>query len=236
MKRLICIALLLCGLYQLTAQTTDNPAIARIREMTGTVEIKPPGSTAWIPASTERELSRDTLLSTGFKSTAVLILGNSTIIVRPLTRLSLAEIIVLENTEQVSLNLRSGRVRAEINPPPGNKTDFSVKGPTVTASVRGTIFEFDTINLRVWEGTVNLTLHQTGKAVPQTTPVRAGESSFVDTFTGTVAAPLEVYRSNLSPRAPAGRDETAGVITPPGGSGVQAEPDGTLVITVELKE
>jgi hypothetical protein len=175
---------LISGLFPLFAQTRD----ASIKEMTGTVELKLPDAADWIPAKTGDAVSAKTLISTGFKSFAVLAISESVITVRPLTRLSLEELTALDTTEQVSLSLRAGRIRAEVTPPAGGKTDFTVRGPTVTASVRGTAFDFDTVNLRVSEGTVMLASSAPGVPV-RPVPVSAGQSSYMDTASGKVMNP-----------------------------------------------
>lgn len=166
---------------------------AFIREFTGTVEVRALGS-AWTPAETGQRISGDTEISTGFKSTALIVLGNSTLTVRPLTRLSLEELQNRLGNEEVHLYLQSGRVRAEVTPPRGGKIDFTVRSPSVTASVRGTSFDFDGVNLWVDEGVVRFT-GSDGLAVY----VRAGHSSISDPETGRTAGMMEQTRTALAP-------------------------------------
>ncbi|MDR2663345.1 MAG: FecR family protein [Treponema sp.] len=129
---------------------------AVIREIAGTVELKAPGSAEWRPARQGQSITRNTLVSTGFKSIALIALGNSTLTVQPLTRLSLEELIRAEENEKVEINLRAGRIRADVKPPVGGgTTGFTVRSPTATASVRGTVFEFNGIRLSVDEGRVH---------------------------------------------------------------------------------
>jgi hypothetical protein len=129
---------------------------AAIRECTGTVEVKFPGG-EWIPAQAGMVLDSQTMISTGFKSNAVLTLSQSTLMVRPLTRLSLEELTSLAENEQVGLNLRAGRVRVDVVPPRDGTIDFKIISPMATASVRGTQFEFDAVNLTVLNGSVAYT-------------------------------------------------------------------------------
>jgi hypothetical protein len=179
-----------------------------IREITGTVEVKAPGSSAWVQATVGMELAQETSISTGFKGTAVVAMGNSRITVKPMTRLTLEEIIsTAGGNEQVDLFLQSGRVRAEVTPPSGGKTDFTVRSPTVTASVRGTLFEFDTINLNVIEGRV-LFFSTTGSL----TPVRAGETSTVGEQTYLVTPPHEVGALTFMPELPPGTEAGGRII------------------------
>ncbi|MDR2371334.1 MAG: FecR domain-containing protein [Treponema sp.] len=177
---------------------------AVLRETMGTVEIKAPGSEEWIPARAGDVLAKNGSLSTGFKSTALLSLGNSTITVRPLTRLSLDELVRVQGTEQVEIRLRAGRVRAEISPPENGRVNFSVRSPSATASVRGTVFEFDGVNLDVMDSTVELA-GRSGKPVI----VDAGGSSYIDETTGRAAPPLEIAAAELVPDLPAGSDSGA---------------------------
>jgi hypothetical protein len=174
---------------------------AVIRETTGTVEIKAPGSSEWISARAGDILAKNGSISTGFKSTALLSLGNSTITVRPLTRLSLDELSRAQGTEQVELRLRAGRIRAEISSPEGGRVNFAVRSPSATASVRGTIFEFDGVNLDVTDSTVELA-GRSGKPVI----VDAGGKSYVDETSGQAASPMEIAAADLVPDLPLGSD------------------------------
>jgi hypothetical protein len=174
---------------------------AVIREASGTVEVKAPGMTEWKAAAIGQTLDKASLISTGFRSTALIGIGNSTITVRPLTRLSLEEIAVKQNEEQVTLNLRAGRVRAEVRPPTGGKTDFTVRSPIATASVRGTVFEFDGTRLSVEEGRV----HLGGESVTGAY-IGSGHATAVDTGTGRTTTTAEAVKETLTPALPAGMD------------------------------
>jgi hypothetical protein len=129
---------------------------AVIRDCSGLVEIRPRGAT-WITAAVGMTLEGSTQISTGFKSSAILIMGNSTILVRALTRVNLEDLVRQGTDETVSMELRAGRIRAEVAPPSGGKITFTVNSPQATNSVRGTQFEFDAINLVVYNGVVAYT-------------------------------------------------------------------------------
>jgi hypothetical protein len=68
------------------------------------------------------------------------------LLVQPLTRLTLDELIRRGDRNTAGITLRSGRVRAEVTPP-SEETDFTVRTPSATASVRGDIYEEDGIYL-----------------------------------------------------------------------------------------
>jgi hypothetical protein len=147
---------------------------------------------------------------------SVISLGSSFLTVRPLTRLSLEEIIQNQDGEQVNLYLQTGRVRATVNPPSGGTVDFTVRSPSVTASVRGTSFDFDTENIRVEEGRVQYFLAN-GRRVY----VNEGERSYVDEANNRVASPFEAAREDVAPGLPPGSGsgypagDNAPVVTPP---------------------
>jgi hypothetical protein len=68
--------------------------------------------------------------------------------------------------------------------------------------VRGTVFEFDAINLKVYEGTVVLRGND-GMEIP----VPVGATSHVDPY-GKVFDPIESRRQALTPPAPVGADSS----------------------------
>jgi hypothetical protein len=124
-------------------------------EVNGKVEYQSPGKD-WKPAKLGDSLGAGTIVSTGFKSTALLKLGATTISVKPITRLTLEELIKTEGGTQTKLYLLAGRVKADVPKQAGQTIDFKVKSPNATASVRGTSFEFDGVNLIVDRGSVQL--------------------------------------------------------------------------------
>jgi hypothetical protein len=192
--KITAIMLLVMGASLLYAQEGG----AYITDITGTVEVKAPGAAEWRAAEAGESITKDTVISTGFKSTALVILGNSTLMVRPLTRLTVEEIQNRRGNESVNLFIQTGRIRAEVKPPAGGKTDFRVRSPVVTASVRGTSFDFDGFNLSVTEGQVHLTGGD-GTAVY----VGAGHQAASDPATGRTAGSEELTMADLIPAPPA---------------------------------
>jgi hypothetical protein len=224
MKKAGIVCALLMGAALLGAQTAPQNVAAAIRSITGRVEIKPPGAAEWQAAKEGQILDKAALISTGFKSTALISLGNSELTVRPLTRLSLEEIVAAGNNEQIVLNMPTGRIRAEVNPPVGGTVDFSVRSPSVTASVRGTVFEFDGIRLTVRQGRVRLRAEGAPGAY-----VGAGHSTTADPATGRIPRAIEQVKGAMSPSLPAGM---AGVSAAPAASPAGAD----LGITFEWQE
>jgi hypothetical protein len=196
-KGLIAAGLILLGGF-LFAQN------AYMKELSGTVEIKQPGAAEWSAARIGEPIQNATMISTGFKSTALIALGNSTLLVRALTRLSLEEIQNIEGDESVSLYLQTGRVRADVSPPAGGKTDFTVRSPIATASVRGTSFEFNGENLSVDAGRVHVTGRDRSAVY-----VGPGHSVFSNPETGRTTGVIDTAREELAPPPPIGSTESA---------------------------
>ena len=222
MKRTLCVTLLLAG--AVFCAFAQNGVIS---ELTGTVELKTARSSSFVPAKTGDVVAADTIVSTGFRSTAVIKVGSTTIAVRPLTRLSLAEIRSESDSETLNVNLQAGRVRVDVKPPAGTRANTTVQSPSATASVRGTSFEFDAVNLRVYEGTVAL---QGGDTLA--VPVSAGRASHVDSYGA--ADPVETSRLSLTPPAPVGAGSSgkpSSVVSPSSAS--PSSDSGTIIVTIE---
>ena len=215
MKKTI-LALLLIG-----TATLGFAQKAVIKELSGTVELKPSGSSDFVPAVVGAEVAQDTVVSTGFKSTAIVQAGSAVLTVRPLTRLTLTEIQASQGEESLNLSLQAGRVRVDVNPPAGAKASLSVSSPTATASVRGTSFEFDTGNLRVQSGTV-LFAGRWGYGVS----VREGQAGTVGASgTAALAASRQGvgYDDTAAPTGGTGTASGGGGGGDSGGFGVEAE-------------
>ena len=194
MKSLLMALVVLSRAGSLRAQAPT----ARIQELSGTVEVRLPGSSQWVSASVGMDLEQSSVISTGLQSSATLLIGQSRIMVRPLTRLSIEELSTQQNTEQVGLFLRTGKVRAEVTPPQNGRTDFTLRSSQATNSVRGTTFEFDTVRLTVEEGRVWFATSAGGSSAL----VRAGESSAYIEAAVLVSPPhaiVEVLRPELPP-------------------------------------
>ena len=190
MKHLTITVIILLTTAHLFAQT------AVIREMTGTVELKTPGSQDWIPARVGDTIESETIISTGFRSSAVLQTGSSTVIVRAITNLSLRS-IVENNDETTGVELRSGRIRVEVNPPAGTRANLNVQTPMTVSAVRGTSFELNILNIKVIEGTVRFEANtrQAGFAV-QPVLVVAGQKTWMDLDTGKTIKTLDAADIN----------------------------------------
>ena len=142
-----------------------------VLETSGVVEVRSAGS--WQPVTPGDIISRDSVIATGFRSTAVLQIGASRVTVEPLTELTVSELSTSGATEQVGLSLPFGRIRAEVNTESSVQAiNFQVRSPVSTAAVRGTTFTYDGVELNVLEGRVALS-----NAYGQWHSVAAGQES-----------------------------------------------------------
>lgn len=178
-----------------------------IREITGEVELKTAGSAVFIRAQNGNEVAQDTIISTGFRSTAVVVIGSSSITIQPLTRLALSEIQSSAGIENLNVNLQAGRIRVDVNPPAGTKVNTTVQSPSATASVRGTSYEMDIYNLNVIEGTVNFVGSDN---VPVS--VTGGSSTSVTT-SGSAQDPILLSSIDVLPPLPPGAGASGEILS-----------------------
>ncbi|GHU25470.1 iron dicitrate transporter FecR [Spirochaetia bacterium] len=198
MKKLLWILLAMTCAATVFAQTP----YAVLKDFSGTVEIKAAGKD-WVPATKGIAMEKNMSISTGFKSTATLTVGNSTLTVSALTRMTLEE-FVNSKDEKVDLSVQSGRIHADVTPPAGGRTEFTVRSPSATASVRGTSFDFGPGFISVTQGSVVFTGKNGSRFL-----VPAGGHSIVNDRTGQARSPAEGIAAALSPPLPAGVDSEA---------------------------
>lgn len=121
----------------------------------GKVEIQDAGG-AWKALKAGDPLAAGSMISTGFKSEATVKLGASILTIKPLTRMTLTQLVEKEDIVNTELYLEVGNVKAEVNSLNNKKNGFTVKSPVATASVRGTVFELGE-DLVITQGSVVLT-------------------------------------------------------------------------------
>jgi len=232
MKKLLVLVALAC-LASTAVLVAEEAAAAKVvfSAVTGKVEYQRPGS-AWKPAKVGDSVEKGTIVSTGFKSSATLKLDETSLYLKPLTRLTLEDLIKTSGGTQTKLYLLAGRVKADVPPQAGKTTDFHIKSPTATASVRGTEFEFDGMNLMVSRGTVQ---YQT--PTNQYRLVGAQEFSYIAS-NGTVTPPTTVgQNSDLGDAAQVIVQSTVGAFAPPPAPPAASAPavkqTSTISVTVQ---
>ena len=217
-RRLFVIAFALLGAGGAVAQQT-----AVFDDVSGKVEVRPAGG-AWRAAQEGEQIPLDATISTGFGSQATLALGRSTVVMKALSRMTVEELVEREGVSQTSSRVNVGRVSARVRSAEGVRTNFQIRGPIATASVRGTGFDFDTVRLIVTENEVELM-----NLLEQRRTVLKGQS----TTTGGYDYPANPERGLISQTT---TDTTPGAVSTGlpqgrrGGSGGRGL--GSIVVTV----
>jgi len=129
---------------------------AVLKNISGKVEVLRDGSTTWQKAKEGMVIELSDSISTGFGASATLDLGTSKVALKPLSRMTVDMVLETKTKVSTSLYLQVGAVKAEVDSKRGIEQSFQVQSPFSTASVRGTVFEFDGKRLDVKEGTVAL--------------------------------------------------------------------------------
>ncbi|MDC7241703.1 MAG: FecR family protein [Spirochaetales bacterium] len=131
-----------------------------ITDIKGKVELMLPGSGSWSAAGEGDTVPAGTRISTGFNSTAVLVVnGDTRVNLKALTRIKMEEAIAQsDGSQNTSLFLSSGRLQADVKKKEGSFHDFRVSSPVATAAVRGTRLDMSPSRLTVLEGIVQFSL------------------------------------------------------------------------------
>ena len=117
-----------------------NALDARVVSVTGKVEVQTTGS-SWKALKAGDKISKGSVISTGFKSSAKISIDNTTVDLGPLTRITVEKLASNDAKDEANLYLDTGKVKAEVKHNSAKKVDFKVSSPVATASVRGTIIE-----------------------------------------------------------------------------------------------
>jgi hypothetical protein len=159
--------------------------------VTGKVEIQDTKGT-WKPLKAGSALAAGSMISTGFKSEATVKLGASILTIKPLTRMTLTELVEKEDIVNTELYLEVGNVKAEVNSLNNKKNGFTVKSPVATASVRGTIFGVQDDG----ETTIEQGVVQVENSLGQTRDGTAGQQlSFVE---DSIASPVTAMQTQMN--------------------------------------
>jgi hypothetical protein len=138
----------------LLASPAGAQVAATVAKITGKAQVLKGAD--WTPLAVGQKLEPGDTVSTGFRSELQLSIGASVVTVKALSRLTLKTLTQNGTDLQTDLYLKVGKVDAEVNKSETVATQtFKVSSPVATASVRGTAFSFDTLNLRVTRGLVD---------------------------------------------------------------------------------
>lgn len=113
---------------------------ATVVSLKGKVEVSREGK--WIPLSENAKISEGEVISTGFKSEAVLKYEGSLMQLGPLTRITLEQLAQSDTKDSVSVYLNTGAVSSQVTHSTNKRVSYTVRNPIAVASVRGTDFTF----------------------------------------------------------------------------------------------
>lgn len=172
---------------------------AKFVSIEGKVEILEGGM--WIPVE-EGDIiqERGAVISTGFKSNAVVSVKGTNFTLGPLTRITIENMVAMENKDSTQIYIDSGSLKANVSSSDGRKVGFKVRSAVATASVRGTEFKVTSSGrLSVTQGLVSFggpeaSSAEVAKSEDNSTDVASSEESNA----GTVASANETSDGNVA--------------------------------------
>lgn len=172
---------------------------AKFVSIEGKVEILEGGM--WIPVE-EGDIiqERGVVISTGFKSNAVVSVKGTNFTLGPLTRITIENMVAMENKDSTQIYIDSGSLKANVSSSDGRKVGFKVRSAVATASVRGTEFKVTSSGrLSVTQGLVSFggpeaSSAEVAKSEDNSTDVAPSEESNA----GTVASANETSDGNVA--------------------------------------
>lgn len=172
---------------------------AKFVSIEGKVEILEGGM--WIPVE-EGDIiqERGAVISTGFKSNAVVSVKGTNFTLGPLTRITIENMVAMENKDSTQIYIDSGSLKANVSSSDGRKVGFKVRSAVATASVRGTEFKVTSSGrLSVTQGLVSF-----GGPEASSAEVAKSEDNYTDVApseesnAGTVASANETSDGNVA--------------------------------------
>ncbi|MBO4509250.1 MAG: FecR domain-containing protein [Spirochaetaceae bacterium] len=129
-KKILVAAVMCCVFASLAAMEV------KVVEVSGKVEVQ--RDNKWVAVVKGDILPAGSVISTGFKSEAVLSFDETVIKVKALTRLTIEQLFEKDGDKASSVYLDTGSISADVKPAENKRVGFAVKTPAATASVRGT--------------------------------------------------------------------------------------------------
>jgi len=127
--------------FSITVFLYAENSYAEIISFVGKAEYQE--NSEWKALEQGLKLKQGTIISTGFKSSVVLKIGNSNFTIAPLTRITISKLIENDSNYDTEVKLATGKLKMDVKPvSAGKSSKFTVKSPVATASIRGTSGEF----------------------------------------------------------------------------------------------
>ncbi len=119
----------------------------------GKVEVQ--SDSGWTPLKSGDSVQSGKVISTGFRSQAIIQIAGSSVIVNQLSRLTLEQLTETDDTHSSEVFIDLGSISADVQASQNKRVGFVVNTPVATSSVRGTQFTMDVNTLRVNRGLVD---------------------------------------------------------------------------------
>lgn len=179
MKKLLTLAVLI------TLSLTPLFALSgEVISISGKVEIET--NSGWKTLKEGETVDLGKVISTGFRSKAVIKIGESLVTVNPLSRLTLEELRASGDMDETKVFLDLGTISADVKKTENKRVGFEINTPVATASVRGTSFTVGVNYLNVDRGLIAYSAKGSIEV-----PVAKGASSTVS-LNGNVIKPASV--------------------------------------------
>ncbi len=120
---------------------------------TGKVEVQT--ATGWAPLKIGDEIQSGRVISTGFRSQAIIQVAGSSIVINQLSRLTLEQLTETNEAHESEVFIDLGSISADVQTSQNKRVGFVVNTPVATASVRGTAFDMGLAVIRVGRGQVD---------------------------------------------------------------------------------
>ena len=155
----------------------------------------------WQTLSAGATVSKGDVIQTGFKSEVILKIKESTVTVESLSRLTVEQLAEKSSQDSTRLFLDTGSLKSDVKKSENRRTDFTVRSPVATASVRGTIFAVETKF-----GTTDVTTHEGGVAFWKNPVGTKAEltSESEDAAEGTPSSGTGMSPQDIAPSSPRG--------------------------------
>jgi len=126
----------LAALILTTAVTSAYALDATVVSTKGKTEVQKGNS--WEALKPGSKLQKGDVVQTGFKSELKIKIGESTVDVAPMTRITIEQLAAKDTKDETSIYLDTGSVKSDVKKTDKRRVGFTVRSPAATASVRGT--------------------------------------------------------------------------------------------------
>lgn len=129
--------LLACAAVALLSVVSAVAFEATVVSAKGKVEVLKDGN--WLALAEGSVVNKGDVIQTGFKSELILKIKETVVTVDPLSRLTVEQLAEKSSQDSMRLFLDTGSLKSDVKKSENRRTEFTVRSPVATASVRGTV-------------------------------------------------------------------------------------------------